>query len=221
LAERAAAQRVAHWPIDDGGRAPRANMWSLAVPLLGLLDLLEIPVPLADLDLLADALDADGQVWATAPTPANAAKQWAHEFVDGLPLVWGTTTLGACAAYRTMAQLAENADLAALYGEVPEVNHNQVVTFEAGRGSQGLRLHLLRDRDEHPQVSKRADISAELARERGVPVTSVEVDGASPVVRFGRLVHRIDYATVFAAVLRGLDPCDITPITVLKERIAT
>jgi glucose/mannose-6-phosphate isomerase len=220
LAALAQEHGVVHLPVDGGGRAPRANLWALTVPLLGLLDALGLPTPLDALGTLADALDAQTPLLADAPMAQNPAKRWAHELVVPLPMAWGTTPLGAVAAYRLMAQLAENADLPCVHGELPEANHNQVVVLDGAAAGPAVRLHLLRDADEHPQVVKRADVSTELARERGVDVTTVRVEGADAVLRFGLLIHRIDHATVHAAILRGIDPSDIAPITRLKERIS-
>ena len=62
-------------------------------------------------------------------------------------MVWGTGMIGATAAARFMAQLAENAKIPAAHGELPEVGHNQIVTFDgvlAGAGSS--QRHISRSR---------------------------------------------------------------------------
>jgi glucose/mannose-6-phosphate isomerase len=226
-------------PIDPGGRSPRASMWALAVPVLAVLD----RVGLVDVDAtamarLADVLDGTSQQCGVmALVDDNPAKQLAIEVVGTLPMVWGTTMLGAVAAYRFMAQLAENADLPSVHGSLPEANHNQVVTLggafaehddaelfrdrlDGPRPWPALRLVLLRDADEHPQVAKRAAVSQELAQERAVPTTVLSVDDGTALERFAALVQLMDFATVYVALVVGIDPCEIVPITSLKERIA-
>jgi glucose/mannose-6-phosphate isomerase len=112
-------------------------------------------------------------------------------------VLWGTSPLTGAVAYRFACQLNENAKAPAVWGVLPEANHNQVVAFDgpfagAARGGDGrllprprrrrgaggaAALVLLRDRDEHPQVTRARDVSAELARERDVPVLQLQAEG--------------------------------------------
>jgi glucose/mannose-6-phosphate isomerase len=68
-------------------------------------------------------------------------------------------------------------------------------------------------------VARRADISAELARERGVPVTSLQADGRSSFARLASLVGATDWASTYLALRLGIDPTPVDAITSLKERI--
>jgi glucose/mannose-6-phosphate isomerase len=239
LAAAARDAGVPLFPVDGGGRPPRASLWALTVPVLtvlarfGLVDL-----DSAALARLADVLDATSQrCGINAPLDSNEAKQLAAEIIDTLPMVWGTTPLGAVAAYRLMAQLAENADLPSVHGALPETNHNQVVTLDGAFAARNdadlfrdrvdgpgpapsLRLFLLRDADEHQQVAKRAEVSLALAAERSVPSTVLSEDAGTPLERFAAMAQQIDFATVYVALATGVDPNDIAPITSLKERIA-
>jgi glucose/mannose-6-phosphate isomerase len=239
LAAAAQEAGVPLLPVDGGGRPPRASLWALTVPVLAVLarfGIVELDGPA--LARVADVLDATSQRCSVAATvEVNPAKQLAVEVVDTLPMVWGTTPLGAVAAYRFMAQLAENADLPSVHGALPEANHNQVVTLdgafaqhdddelfrdrvEGPRAWPSLRLVLLRDEDEHPQVAKRAEVSLELALERAVPATVLIEDSGTPLERFAAMVQLIDFATVYVALVVGVDPSQIAPITMLKQRIA-
>jgi glucose/mannose-6-phosphate isomerase len=217
---------VGHGPfvaVDPAGRQPRASLWSLAGPLLSLADRLELlPLPEAvteatavRLEQIAESCRPDQETWL------NPAKELAVALAGTLPVVWGSSPLAGVAAGRFAAQLAENAKYPSLSGVLPEANHNQVVTFE-GRAPAlpGLSLVLLRDTDEHPQVARRAAASAELAEARGIPVRVVTAEGDSPLERFAALVGVTDFASVYLAVLLGVDPTPIAPITDLKARIA-
>ncbi len=82
-----------------------------------------------------------------------------------------------------------------------------------------LALVLLRDSDEHPQVARRADVSAELARERGVPVIALRAEGSSSFARLASLVGVTDWASAYLALALGIDPTPVDAITALKQRI--
>jgi glucose/mannose-6-phosphate isomerase len=125
---------------------------------------------------------------------------------------------------------------------LPEANHNQVVALDgpfagASRTPAGdddffrdrgedpdedsrMSLVLLRDLDEHPQAARRAEVSAELARERDVPVLSLSAEGDSALERLASLIGVADYTSAYLALLLGIDPTPVDAITALKERIS-
>lgn len=239
LAEQARAPFV---PVPQG-RMPRASLWALSVPVL----LAGHALGLAHAD--AAVLEATArrlEEVSVACRPAseafvNPAKALALELAGTLPLVWGSSPLAGAAAYRMSCQLAENAKYPSIHGVLPEANHNQVVTLDGPFGALGrddpdelfrdraeedgpvrLRLVMLRDDpgEEHPQMTRRAEASTALARERGVPVTELVPEGASRLERLASLVGLVDYASVYLGIALGADPTPIAAIQDLKERIA-
>jgi glucose/mannose-6-phosphate isomerase len=159
----------------------------------------------------------------------NPGKSLALDLMGTLPMIWGSSPLAAVAARRFAAQLNENAKYPGIAGELPEANHNQVVAFDGpyapGRALEAasgypLRLVLLADPSEHPQVARRRAASAELATERGIRVTELSMTGEHPLLRFASVVALIDYATVYLGIASGVDPTPIHVIQELKERIS-
>jgi len=152
-------------------------------------------------------------------------------------MIWGTSPLTGVAAARFACQLHENGKYPAIAGVLPEANHNQVVAFDgpfaAGPLAVGLdpaepaeappvplRLILLRDTQEHPQVARRREESARIAADRGIEVTELPASGDLPLERLASLVTLIDYASVYLAIANGIDPAPIAAIQELKARIA-
>ncbi|MGH3328436.1 MAG: SIS domain-containing protein [Streptomycetales bacterium] len=242
LAQISEQARGVHVPVEGGGRQPRANIWALAVPLLVAADTLGVvSVPPPVLGTAADLLDSVAERCRPAcESYENPAKALALDLAGTLPMVWGSGEVGAVAAYRFACQLNENAKYPAVFGDLPEAHHNQVVTIDgplaaspAGGaedffrdrvdepvGAAGLRLVLLRDTVEHPRVSRRREVSRELADERGLPVSEVVAEGTHPLERLASLVGTTDFASVYLALALGVDPTPVAPITDLKERIA-
>ena len=218
---------------------PRSSMWALATPVLvagsrlGLVDLAsgDFEAAAERLETVSEACRPDREAFV------NPAKQLALELAGSLPMVWGAGTTGRVAAYRLGCQLAENAKYPAVVGAIPEAHHNQVVSFDgtlAGGSADDdifrdrvededplrLRLVLLHDDDGAEDTSGRVSVSEQLARERGVPVTTLRSEGHGPVERLASLVGVIDYATVYLAVLLGIDPTPVAAIDALKLRLA-
>ena len=226
------------------GRQPRASMWALSTPLVAAghaLGLLQAPPKAVEeaagtLEQIADRCRVD------AASLVNPAKRLALDLHGRLPVLWGSSPLTGTVAYRFACQLNENAKTPAIWGVLPEANHNQVVAFDgpfAGSSSapgnddffrdrsgdeerdSRLSLVLLRDTEEHPQVARRAEVSTELARERDVPVLALRAEGESSLARLASLVGLTDYASAYLALLQGIDPTPVDAITALKQRIST
>lgn len=221
LADLGARGHGVHVPVAPGG-VPRARLWSLAVPLLVLGDVLGIcHAPRADLDAAADLLDVLTERYKPAKeTFLNPAKELAIALAETLPVYWGTSALAGVAAYRAACQTNENADRPAAWGVLPEANHNQVVPFDDPGAAGRYRVVYLRDSVEHPSVERRAVASQEMARERGIGYSEVVAEGTSPVERLASLVAAVDFATTYLALVIGIDPTAMAPITELKEKIA-
>jgi glucose/mannose-6-phosphate isomerase len=221
LADLGARGRGPHVPV-PGGRAPRASLWALSVPLLVAADAVGVAkVPAADLDAAADLLDELTERYKAAKESfLNPAKGLAIAFAEPLPVVWGTSPLAGVAAYRAACQLNENAKRPGVWGVVPEANHNQVVPFDDPEAAERIRLLFLRDAEEHADVARRVGAAQELARERGIGYDEVVAEGAAPVARLASLVAAVDFWTVYLALLLRLDPSAIAPIVELKRRLA-
>jgi glucose/mannose-6-phosphate isomerase len=238
LAQIAEQARAPFIPVEPVGM-PRFTLWGLAVPLMIIADRLGVAdVPAAGLEAAAADLERVSHLCRPdSESFVNPAKTLALELAGTLPMIWASSPLTGVAATRFACQLNENAKYPALTGVLPEANHNQVVVFDgpfapwpAGgqvvldeekdpRPPVPLRLVILRDRQEHPQVARRCEVSAELAAQRGIEVSELAADGDTPLQRLVSLVQLIDYATVYLGIAIGVDPGPIAVIGELKERI--
>ena len=212
-------------PVGGNWRA-RALMWSLATPILlvgGQMGL--VPNASDAIEAAARVLDdiAD-QCSPMRDSITNPAKQWAVELALSLPLLWGTGSVGAVAVRRLSRQLAENAGLPAIYGNLPEAARTQSALLAGPRAGQSdvddifrdrledpdgwtrIRLVLLRDADEHPDTAVLAEDAARVAEQRGVPVSILRAEAGHPLERLASLVGLTDFATVYAALALGVDP---------------
>jgi glucose/mannose-6-phosphate isomerase len=227
-----------HLSIDAKGRMPRASLWTIATPLLmlagaiGLTDLTD-----ADFEATADMMDAVSvDCGPTVEYHANEAKQLGLAVAESVPMLWGTGAIGRAVTGRFMAQLAENAKLPAIHGGLPEVGHNQIVTFDgpmAGHadgdiftdrteGDHGRLLHLvlMRDEAEHEAVTRRVEVIKEIVAQRAFPMTELHARGEHRLTRVASLAVETDWASVYAAIALGIDPTPIGPIVQLKAGIS-
>ena len=233
--------RAVFVPVTQG-RSPRASMWALATPLVvagHALGLLHAPAEVVEeaaalLEQLADRCRRD------AESLVNPAKRLAGQLDGALPLVWGTSPLSAVAAQRFASQLHENAEVVAVHGALPEAGHHQVAALDGPMAARVeaagdvddffrdraddleqagvLALVVLRDVEEHPTTALRADVCAELARERSVPVVQLRAEGTGRFARLASLVAVPDFASAYLALLQGTDPTPVEAVAALGAR---
>ena len=220
--------------------SPRSSLWAMVVPLLMVgarMRLLDLGTDDAHLEAAAVQLESTAQLCGPdRESYVNPAKMLAAELANTLPMIWGSGPLGPVAALRAASQIAENAKLPAVFGALPEANHQQVVTFDgplAGRHAdedlfrdrvdedEPLRLRLLIVRDDTDEVAAhRADASANVAAGRGVAVSVLTAQGTSAVERLASMIGVVDYASVYLGLANGIDPTPIAPIDDLKRAMA-
>ncbi|WP_217915288.1 bifunctional phosphoglucose/phosphomannose isomerase [Miltoncostaea marina] len=223
LASHYASEGVPVVPV-KGGLQPRMALLRMLVPLAVLFERLGVSPPLA-----ADIDEARGTVAAAVatlgpdiPEPMNPAKQLARALTRSVPLIWGAEST-AGVALRWKDQFNENANLPAFVSLLPEMDHNEIVGF-AGMPADlsGLvKLIALRDERQHRQVQRRFDFTQELLEPQVGPALSITGEGASPLARMLDLVMLGDYASLYLALLRAVDPGPVEMIDRLKDRLAS
>ncbi|PZN09103.1 MAG: bifunctional phosphoglucose/phosphomannose isomerase, partial [Bacillota bacterium] len=224
LLERAAADEAAGAPVRrvvvPGGLAPRAALGYLMLPVLyltcawtGLDDpSAQVEEAIAVLRSQAREVEPNG--------PGGPVQALARALLDRPVFVYGAGRLGQAAAYRWQCQLNENAKLLAHSHAFPELDHNEVMGWEgAAEGGRRPLVVLLQAAADHPRNRARMDITADLIGDRAEWVT-VASRGQGRLAQLLSLAYVGDAVSVYAALLRGLDPSAIASIQRLKERLA-
>jgi glucose/mannose-6-phosphate isomerase len=204
----------------DGGRMPRAALWSLVVPVALAAEAVGVVPPLTDqVSAAADTLDEEAAALGpVVETAANPAKQAALRLLGRLPVVWGSGQLGAVAATRFRAQCNENAKTSVVSGPIPEVDHNEVMGLEGGLGPD-RELVLLRDEPgEHDRDPRRIDA---VLKALGVADPVLRAAGTGPdLARLARLTAFADFTSTYLGIARGVDPTPIRTLDQVKAALA-
>ena len=215
-----AASRGAPLVTIEGGRMPRAALWSLVVPVCSAAEAAGVLPPLTDqVCAAADALDEEAAALGPSlASAANPAKQAARRLAGRLPVVWGSGQLGAVAATRFRTQCNENAKVPVVSGALPEANHNDVMGLEGGLGPD-RELVLLRDEPgEHERDGRRIQAVLE-ALGVGDPVLRSAGTGP-PLARLARLTAFADFTSTYLGIARGVDPTPIRTLDQVKEALS-
>ena len=219
LADRADDGRTVTIP---GGLQPRAALgYSLGVLLrlartLGLTDIPD--------GAMQDALDAarDRAGRYDRDEDGNGPRDLSGHFVGALPVVYRGVGLLEAVGMRWQTQINENAKHPAVGNVFPELDHNEIMGFESGPPAvlSTMQVVVLRDRDDHGQIQKRFDATRKLVEGSVGGWHEVETDGDSRLSRMLSLVQYGDWASLWLAYRKGVDPTPVETIQELKKTLA-
>lgn len=209
--------------VVPAGISPRAATGYLLMPTLAVLEsiglLNDLDTQIAD--LVANLKALKEKLQPETPVDLNPAKQMAQRFYGKLPVIWAASGNTEVVATRWKGQINENAKAPAYWNVFPELNHNEIVGFEEPTELlKNLEIVILRDRNDHPRVQKRMEISQEIVKDVVSGVTEVWSIGESRLARLFTLTYIGDFVSVYLATLYGIDPTPVKNIDFLKNKLA-
>jgi glucose/mannose-6-phosphate isomerase len=217
LAERARADGVPVVPL-PGGFQPRAAVGYLLVTALEAAALCGAAPSLREEVEAAAALAVElAREWGPDGAEDGEAKRLARTLHGTFPVITGSG-LTASIAYRWKCQINENAEIPAFASKLPEHDHNEIVGWAGAQ--RRLSAVFLEDPHAEERVTRRVDVTADIAAEGAAVVERVSARGESRLERLVSLVLLGDLVSLYMAVLRGVDPVSVRAIDVLKERLA-
>jgi glucose/mannose-6-phosphate isomerase len=150
----------------------------------------------------------------------NIAIKHAEELIGFIPLIYSSANFEAI-GYRLKCQFNENSKLHAFNNVIPELNHNEIIGWETFQEKQlNAKVINIVDKDYHPQILNRFEITKELAQKSGVDIIVLKSNEKNIKVRIMDLIFLGDWITYYMAVLRSFDPSEIDYIHELKQRLA-
>jgi glucose/mannose-6-phosphate isomerase len=124
-------------------------------------------------------------------------------------------------ATRWKGQCNENAKCLAYWNVYPELNHNELVGFEAPPDLlRSLFLVHLRDATDHPRVQARMEIVKRLLVERIAGLAEFSGQGETLLARLFSLIYLGDFTSVYLSLLYGINPKPVQVIDYLKQELA-
>ena len=134
-------------------------------------------------------------------------------------VIYGGTPLTYLVAQRWKTQINENAKSKAFVGYMPEVHHNEILSWEANKeGSKNnYQLIFLRSPKENFQISKRFELTKEIIGDK-VDISEIEnISSENIISNIFHLTLIGDLVSVNMADNLEIDPYDITAIEKLKK----
>jgi glucose/mannose-6-phosphate isomerase len=205
-----------------GGMAPRAAIAYSFFPMvqilraagLGRIDDSEFDEALTAARALANEYGPDSQ--------ENRALDLAKTLQGKLPYIYSGPGLMEAIARRWACQFNENSKSPAHYAAYPELNHNEVVGWRDGGLEEIQRRVLilsLEDADDHTMTRHQTDIGLGIDEPLAGGVVRFDGGGRGRLARMVSLLVLGDFASVYLALLYGVDPTPVENIDYLKKRL--
>lgn len=206
-----------------GGFQPRAASGYLLIPLLIVLNKIglssigeeEIDNAIKLIDVLAKKYNS------SVPLKDNPAKQLAARIDNFLPVIYSFESEISPVAYRWKCQINENSKTPAFFNEFPELNHNETVGWDRLKNiTKGFILIYFIDKDSPERINARIRITAELIRDNFADIIEINIKGKTPIEKVLSTIFLGGIASVYLALLNGVDPTPIDKINTLKTKLA-
>ncbi len=221
LAELAHADGVPVVKVPPG-LPPRSAIGYLFLPVFVILQKMGIFSESISVEELVTGLkELRARMEPASPLSENPAKQLALRLYGKIPVVYGVSGTTEVVALRWKGQFNENAKCLAYWNAFPEMNHNEIVGFEAPEDLlKSLELVFLRDESDHPRIQARMEITKRILRDRVSGISDYWGEGGSFLTRLFSLIYLGDYASVYLALLYGINPKPVAVIDYLKRELA-
>jgi glucose/mannose-6-phosphate isomerase len=148
----------------------------------------------------------------------NEALSLAEKLRGLCPLIYTSNRLDTV-GIRWKGQFSENSKKLAYSNVVPEMNHNEIMGWEVE--DEGIRpgVVLLRWAGDNEQMAKRFGFLREVVSRRAVLCGDYTGEGRGFLAQMFSLIVLGDYASVYLALLRGVDPTPVGTIEKLKVHL--
>jgi len=137
------------------------------------------------------------------------------KWISSIPIIYYPTGLQT-AAIRFKNSLQENSKIHVIAEEVLEASHNGIVGWENSLTANPI---FIRGTDDHIKTKERWNILEEYFKEQNVEYKEVfSVDG-NIISKLMCLIFTLDYASIYKAVITGIDPTPVKSIDFIKQKL--
>jgi glucose/mannose-6-phosphate isomerase len=152
------------------------------------------------------------------PYEKNFPKQLASQILHTIPIIYGFGMYRG-AAQRLKQQFNENGKTPAKWDYFSELNHNETVGWESSdEFLKCLSTIFIRDKHEPIEIRSRIEITKKLLP-RQLKAFEIWSRGDSTLSRLLSAILIGDFASVYLAILRGIDPTPVKTVSELKRNL--
>ncbi len=161
------------------------------------------------------------QSWLpTVTTDANYAKQIALMAAGKTPVFY-SGHLSFPVAYKWKISWNENAKNVAFCNQLPEFNHNEFMGWASHPIEKPFAVFDLVSSYEHPRILKRIELTDRLLSGKRPKAQRIELAGDSILRQMLWGCVLADFASIYTAILNGVDPTPVDLIEKFKKELGS
>lgn len=148
----------------------------------------------------------------TETNPSLNLAKW----ISGIPVIyypWGLES----AAIRFKNSLQENSKLHVIAEDIMEASHNGIVGWEKPSNAQPI---MIEGEDDYGKTKELWKIFKEYFKTNDIEYREVYSGKGSILTKLIGLIYTLDYASIYRALLSGIDPTPINAINFVKKRLS-
>ena len=197
LLEFAEENKIPAIVLPNDGIQPRT---ALGYSLLALYKII-LPEQIVDLQKLQNVLDSQKNV--------EQAKELAKILQNKIPVIY-TSAQNRAVAYNWKIKFNETGKIPAFYNSFSELNHNEMQGYdfvtENAALSEKFHFIFIHDSADGERVEKRMNVTEQVYKEKGLPVTSLFLEGDSKNEQIFNSLLLADWTALELAKIYGTEP---------------
>ena len=151
------------------------------------------------------------------PLYEERAKQLAEKIKGKVPVIYSSDRLKAI-VYKWKIDFNENTKTQAFYNIFPELNHNEMVGWTNIKGN--FHIIIIKDENDYQRVKKRMEITKNLLKNQGIPITEIGLTGSSTLTKIFSAIYIGDWTSYYLALAYKTDPTPVHMVEDLKKQLA-
>jgi glucose/mannose-6-phosphate isomerase len=183
--------------LPNDGIQPRT---ALGYSLLALYKII-LPNQVPDLQKLQNIIDPQKNI--------EQAKELAKTLHNKIPVIY-TSSQNQAIAYNWKIKFNETGKIPAFYNSFSELNHNEMqgYDFVAENAALSEKFHFIfiHDSVDEERIEKRLKVTEQLYQEKGLPVTSLFLEGDSKIEKIFNSLLLADWTALELAKIYGTEP---------------
>ncbi len=199
------ADRVKNSIIIPSGLQPRSALGYMLMPLFNTFDPVDDDIIKKTYDIL-DSMDKNHDEMRR-----EALKIYENSYI---PIIFGSRPFKSV-AYRWKTQFNENSKTFAFYNYFPELNHNDTMPLKKAYRRAEYRYYVFNS--DNLRIQRRIEITQEITGESFNIITAPTNEYFEKLFY---LIHYADYLTYELALVREVDPTDVSTIEELKSKLS-
>ncbi len=194
--------------------SPRASFTSY---LYTMLKVLHTTLGIKQEDILESITEMEKinkQIYSLNLTDTNPSLNLA-KWIKGIPIIYYPFGLQS-ASIRFKNSLQENSKIHVFSEDVMEACHNGIVAWEKKSNVQPI---LIQGQDDYIKTKKIWSVIKEFLQQNNIEYREIISIKGSILSKIINLIYLLDYATIYKAVLDGIDPSPVKSIDFIKSRL--